>query len=251
MEEKEIFSVLDYVLFFGLLCISIIIGIVSAFKGNRSPEEFLLGNRSLNPFVVSMSLLTSFVSATNLVGLTTEVYLHGSQLSMMSIGCVLGISFALIFGVPIIFPLRLTSILEYYELRFRTSILPQILLLIVSLSLFVNIGVCLFATAIALSTVTPFGYETCILIMGVGGMRAVVWTDLIQFIVMMVGILIYIIAGVIQAGGLGNVISIAEKGQRLEFFNMNPSLYERHNFYNTIIFGAFFHGSIFSLLKNI
>ncbi|KAB7499806.1 Sodium-coupled monocarboxylate transporter 1 [Armadillidium nasatum] len=69
MEETGIFSTLDYVIFFGLLCISTIIGIVSAFKGNRSPEEFLLGNRSLNPFVVSMSLLTSFVSATNLVGL--------------------------------------------------------------------------------------------------------------------------------------------------------------------------------------
>ncbi|RXG57982.1 Sodium-coupled monocarboxylate transporter 1 [Armadillidium vulgare] len=167
MEETGIFSVLDFVLFFGLLCISAVIGIVSAFKGNRSPEEFLLGNRSLNPFVVSMSLLSSFVSATNLVGLTSEVYLHGTQLSMMSIGCVLGILFSLIFGVPIIFPLKLTSILEYYELRFRASIFPQVLLIVVSLSIFVNIGVCLFATAIALSTVTPFGYETCILIMGV------------------------------------------------------------------------------------
>ncbi|RXG69196.1 Sodium-coupled monocarboxylate transporter 1 [Armadillidium vulgare] len=67
MEETGIFSVLDYVLFVGLLCISAVIGVVSAFKGNRSPEEFLLGNRSLNPFVVSMSLLISFVSATNLV----------------------------------------------------------------------------------------------------------------------------------------------------------------------------------------
>ncbi|RXG61483.1 hypothetical protein Avbf_12365 [Armadillidium vulgare] len=118
------------------------------------------------------------------MSLTTEVYLYGTQLSMMSIGCVLGILFSLIFGVPIIFPLKITSTFElllyeiahiindislirYYELRFRASIIPQIMLIIVSLSIFVNIGVCLFATAIALSTVTPFGYETCIFIMGV------------------------------------------------------------------------------------
>ncbi|RXG56317.1 Sodium-coupled monocarboxylate transporter 1, partial [Armadillidium vulgare] len=87
MDDTHIFSILDHVLFFGLLTISTIIGLVSAFKGNRSPEEFFLGNRSLNPVAVSMSLLTSFISATNL-SVTTEVYLHGSQLSLMSIGCI-------------------------------------------------------------------------------------------------------------------------------------------------------------------
>ncbi|RXG51178.1 hypothetical protein Avbf_10432 [Armadillidium vulgare] len=49
MDDTHIFSILDHVLFFGLLTISTIIGLVSAFKGNRSPEEFFLGNRSLNP----------------------------------------------------------------------------------------------------------------------------------------------------------------------------------------------------------
>ncbi|RXG51825.1 Sodium-coupled monocarboxylate transporter 1 [Armadillidium vulgare] len=29
--------------------------------------------------------------------------------------------------------------------------------------------------------------------------------------------------------------------------SMNPSLYERHNFYNTIAFGAFYYGSLFSI----
>ncbi|KAL7640672.1 UNVERIFIED_CONTAM: hypothetical protein RMT77_008947 [Armadillidium vulgare] len=112
MDDTLIFSVLDHVLFFGMLTISTIIGLVPAFKGNRSPEEFFFGNRSLNPVAVSMSLLTSFVSATNLVGYTAEVYLHGTQLSLMSIGCIIGILFSLFFAVSILFPLRMTSTFE-------------------------------------------------------------------------------------------------------------------------------------------
>ncbi|KAB7493933.1 Sodium-coupled monocarboxylate transporter 2 [Armadillidium nasatum] len=119
----------------------------------------------------------------------------------------------------------------------------------------VFVGVCLYATSSALAAVAPFDYTTCILVMGivctiystVGGIRAVVWTDVFQLIVMTIGMLIYVIAGVIQIGGIGNLFNIAEEGKRLEFFNMNPSIYERHNFYNTIAFGVFFYGTTFGV----
>lgn len=68
MEERIYFSIFDYIIFFGFLIVSFVIGIASSFKGNKSPEEFLLGNRSLNPISVSMSLIASFISAMTLVG---------------------------------------------------------------------------------------------------------------------------------------------------------------------------------------
>ncbi|KAB7497750.1 Sodium-coupled monocarboxylate transporter 2, partial [Armadillidium nasatum] len=115
---------------------------------------------------------------------------------------------------------------QYMDLRFRSPGLHIFAVLISHLLIFTRIGVCVYATAIALKFVTPFGYETCILITGIvctlytamGGLRAVVWTDAFQFVTMMTGLFIYIIAGVIQSGGLESVLSVAEKGQRLEFF---------------------------------
>ncbi|KAL7640635.1 UNVERIFIED_CONTAM: hypothetical protein RMT77_008910 [Armadillidium vulgare] len=140
-------------------------------------------------------------------------------------------------------------------MRFNSPNLQVILMLLIYTNANVFVGVCLYATSSALAAVAPFDYTTCILVMGivctiyssVGGIRAVVWTDVFQLIVMTIGMLIYVIAGVIQIGGIGNLFTIAEEGKRLEFFNMNPSIYERHNFYNTIAFGIFYYGTTFGV----
>ncbi|KAB7504520.1 hypothetical protein Anas_14267 [Armadillidium nasatum] len=68
-------------------------------KRNKSPEEFLMGNRSLKPLPVAMDS-------------TTEVYLHGTQLFMSTIGCLIGILNSLFIVIPVIYPLKLTSIHE-------------------------------------------------------------------------------------------------------------------------------------------
>lgn len=51
-----------------------------------------------------------------------------------------------------------------------------------------------------------------------GGVKAVVYADTLQAIVMIVGVLAIVIQGAINIGGLGNVMDIAYHGDRLEFF---------------------------------
>lgn len=48
--------------------------------------------------------------------------------------------------------------------------------------------------------------------------RAVVWTDFIQFILMLAAIIAVIVLGVDEAGGFSNVWTAAERGQRLIVF---------------------------------
>ncbi|RXG54377.1 hypothetical protein Avbf_11788, partial [Armadillidium vulgare] len=48
-------------------------------------------------------------------------------------------------------------------------------------------------------------------------------------------------------GGFLNLLNIANKGHRLEFFNMNPSITERYNFYNTFFNGLFAFGAAYSI----
>ncbi|KAB7502389.1 Sodium-coupled monocarboxylate transporter 1 [Armadillidium nasatum] len=64
---------------------------------------------------------------------------------------------------------------------------------------------------------------------------------------MLAGLIIIVVAGFVEVGGVTKLFEIAKEGQRLEFFNMNPSIYERHSFYNTFIFGTFIYGSMFSI----
>lgn len=51
-----------------------------------------------------------------------------------------------------------------------------------------------------------------------GGVKAVVWTDTIQFIFTMLGFLSVLVIGVISIGSVSKVWKIAEEGHRIKFF---------------------------------
>lgn len=51
-----------------------------------------------------------------------------------------------------------------------------------------------------------------------GGLKAVVWTDAFQMVVMIVGFLTVLIQGSTHAGGLHSVLEQAENGSRLNIF---------------------------------
>lgn len=48
-------------------------------------------------------------------------------------------------------------------------------------------------------------------------MKAVIWTDVFQGIVMLVGMTTIIIVGTVKVGSLGKVFDVAYKGHRLDF----------------------------------
>lgn len=50
-----------------------------------------------------------------------------------------------------------------------------------------------------------------------GGMKAVIWSDVFQVIVMLGGLIAVLIVGTIKVGGFGKVFDLLEKGQRLKF----------------------------------
>ncbi|KAL7630669.1 UNVERIFIED_CONTAM: hypothetical protein RMT77_019127 [Armadillidium vulgare] len=122
MEDKSSkFGIVDYCVFAAMFIFTIAIGVYTTFKGNKSPEEFLMGNRSFKPLAVAMSLLTSYISAILFLGITGEIYAHGMQYSIVLLGFTLSIIVAIYFVLPILYPLKLTSVNEYIELRFKSK----------------------------------------------------------------------------------------------------------------------------------
>lgn len=70
-----------------------------------------------------------------------------------------------------------------------------------------------------------------------GGIKAVVHTDAWQVVVMFLSVLVVTILGTVAMGGFENVFDRAVKGGRIDFFNFNPSMYERHTFWAVLIGG--------------
>ncbi|CAL4131823.1 unnamed protein product [Meganyctiphanes norvegica] len=248
------FTVVDYVVFIGMLVVSMGIGAFHS-RNNQTNEDYLLGGRGMSAIPVGISLLSSFISALSLLGYSGEAYAHGTQMFSAIIGVSIGISIAMWISLPVIFPLKLTSINEYLELRFHSRKLRTMSLVVNTLFSFLYMGLCLYAPTTALASVTPIDSNTYIIVLGIvctiyssiGGVKAVVWTDVFQMAVIVIGIISVIIIGSIEAGGISNVWAIANERGRIQFFDTNVDIYQRHNLLNVILLGAGLWGNAYSV----
>ncbi|KAF4533540.1 hypothetical protein B566_EDAN001025 [Ephemera danica] len=224
------FGFLDYSVFAAMLGVSALIGIYFGFFARRdnTTSEYLMGGKNMGIFPVSMSLISSYISGITLLGMPSEIYVYGTQywavvfaILLMSIGCG-------VFFLPVFYRLQLNTSYEYLQIRFdrRVRLLGSVLFII---STMLYIPIVVYVPALAFSQVYP----------GRGGMKAVVWTDALQTVLMFGGMLVVVGVGTLAIGGPDVVWQRSEDSGRIEFFNMNPDPTVRHTFWN-IAFGSFF-----------
>ncbi|XP_072113665.1 solute carrier family 5 member 6a isoform X1 [Mobula birostris] len=242
------FSMADYIIFALLLIFSSIIGLFYALSGGRqrTTQEFLLAGRSMTFVPVALSLLATFQSAVAILGVPAEIYTNGTQYWFLGCSYFLGLLIPAHVFLPVFYRLGLTSTYEYLELRFnKATRLCGTLTFIFQMVIYM--GVVLYAPALALNAVTGFNLWGAVLAMGlvctlytaVGGLKAVIWTDVFQTLVMFSGQLAVIIIGAKQAGGIGEVWQSAMRGGRISGIDLNPDPFERHTFW-TLAFGGVF-----------
>ena len=108
------FHVADYIVFGGMLLISITIGIYHACAGGKqkSTKEFFMANQSMRSLPVALSVLASFFSASTLLGTPAEIYQYGTQYWISVFGAMCApITGALLFG-PLFFKLKVVSVFQ-------------------------------------------------------------------------------------------------------------------------------------------
>lgn len=114
IEQLPQLHIADYCVVFGMLLCSTTIGIYYGCFGSKQKgsEEFLLGNRKLGVFPVSMSLIASFLSAVTLLGNPAEVYVYGFSLSLTALAFFFVVPLVCFLYLPVFYPLKLTSVFE-------------------------------------------------------------------------------------------------------------------------------------------
>ncbi|XP_042858819.1 sodium-coupled monocarboxylate transporter 1-like [Penaeus japonicus] len=254
-ESPSKFSVVDYLVFSLMLVVSVGIGVYSSLrgKGASSTQAFLLGGRHMSITPVAFSLTGGVISAISILGLPTEMYLYGTQLVMNIFGAFAGVLVVRNIILPIVYPLKLVSIYQYIEIRFESRPLRKFATACQLLSSCFYVGLCLYAPSLALSSVTSLPTWVSVIIMGsictfyitIGGVKAVVYTDVIQTLVMFFGVLAVVIVVCSNMGGIGEVWEVAGQGGRLEFFNLDTSPFTRHTLWSTMVMGVFM---VFSFL---
>ncbi|KAM9334618.1 sodium-coupled monocarboxylate transporter 1-like [Symphorus nematophorus] len=241
------FAVTDYVVFALMLVVSTAIGVYFAWasRGQKSSKNFLTGGRRLTALPVSMSLAASFLSSITVLSNPVEVYRYGTIYVFFSITHVLSILFVSETFLPVFYRLSFTSTYEYLELRFnRATRLLGTVFFIVQTILFT--GIVIYGPALALTQVTDMDLwggiistgTVCTLYCTLGGLKAVVWTDVFQIGIMLAGYLAAIIKAVISQGGIHTIISDSREGGRLNFLDFDINPLRRHTIWTIIIGGT-------------
>ncbi|KMQ90977.1 sodium-coupled monocarboxylate transporter 1, partial [Lasius niger] len=241
--DNFVFGWLDYALFSLLLLVSVLIGVYFGFFSKQdSTTEYLLGGKRMGCFPVAMSIIASHISGITLLGIPAEVFRHGTQYAACVITSTLTAVITSYIFLPVFYKLQLTSTFEYLEVRFArpVRILASVLF---TISLFMYVPIVIYVPAIAFAQVTNLSVHmitpvlciVCIIYTSIGGLKAVVWTDTIQFSVTVGGLFAILVLGIVSVGSVEEVWRISGEGGRLIFFNMDPSPFARNTFWGMIV----------------
>ncbi|CAB4002935.1 intersectin-1 isoform X1 [Paramuricea clavata] len=126
----------------------------------------------------------------------------------------------------------LARMLSSQDFNIRSLLYLPVVLYAPSLALQAVAGVPLVASIISTGVVCTF-YTT------LGGLKAVVWTDVFQALVMVAGLITVFIVGTVNVGGFDKVWQINKDRGRLTFFDFNPDPTIRNTFWTLTIGGAF------------
>lgn len=242
------FSVVDYVVFGLLLVLSLVIGLYHACRGwgRHTVGELLMADRKMGCLPVALSLLATFQSAVAILGGPAEIYQSGTQYWFLGCSYFLGLLIPAHVFIPVFYRLHLTSAYEYLELRFNKTVRICGTVTFI-FQMVVYMGVALYAPSLALNAVTGFDLWLSVLALGIvcniytalGGLKAVIWTDVFQTLIMFLGQLVVIIVGAAKVGGMGHVWAVASKHDRISGIELDPNPFKRHTFW-TLAFGGVF-----------
>ncbi|KAL8559128.1 hypothetical protein ACOMHN_046176 [Nucella lapillus] len=254
--EIKTFGIVDYVMFSLVLVISSLIGVFYAIKDRHkvTTDTFLLAGHSMATFPVAMSLAVTFLSALTLLGNPVEVYVFNTMFWWIVVAMLVAVGGSAFVFTPFFYRLQITTICEYLQMRFNTAVrlLGSFLLIVLTLHYF---SFLLYAPSLALSSVTQVSLWGSVVGIGVvvifyttlGGMKAVLWTDTFQAVIMVGGLLAVLIRGSIVTGGFAHAWEVAAERGRIKFddFNVDPST--RHSVWSVVVGGGFFWLALYGL----
>lgn len=242
------FSIADFCVFGMLLVISVGIGLYHAFSGGRqrTTQEFLMADRSMSSLPLALSLMATFQSAVAIVGTPAEIFINGTQYWFIGCAYFVGLLIPAHIFIPVFYRLRLNSAYQYLELRFSKSVrICGTITFIFQMVIYMGVGI--YTPALALNAVTGFHLWGAVLATGLvctvyttlGGLKAVIWADVFQTLVMFAGQFAVIGVGVSQAGGPAEVWRKVRDGGRISEIDWNPDPTERHTFWTLGVGGIF------------
>lgn len=237
--ESPEFGTANFVVMGVFLVATLGIGVFYGVRGKSSRSLLISRNMSVAP--VSLSMMATFLSAILIVGTPSEIFYFGLEWYACVFAFPCGAIISAVVFQPVFFPLGLTSVYEYLGLRYGTQWMTRVGTVAFMTQNLLYTGIALYAPSIVLSNVTGLSSAAAIFLVGLvgtsytafGGFKAVIWADVLQAVIMVIGVLAIIIQGCVNVGGFTQMMDINREHGRLTMFSWKLDPLQRHNFWNT------------------
>ena len=164
-------------------------------------EGYYLANRRLPWGAIGLSVMATQASAITFIGTTGQAYDNGMEFIQIYLSQPLVMVLLCVLFVPFFYRSRVYTAYQYLEQRFdaKTRSLTSFLFL---LSRGMAAGIVMYAPAVVLSVILGWDETWTIFIIGAvtilytvtGGITAVIWTDVVQMLMMFAGIGVVLVA---------------------------------------------------------
>jgi SSS family transporter len=231
---KLLLQPLDWIVIVTYLVSMIGMGMYFYLKEKRnSTSDFFVGGRKIPFWAAGVSLYAANTSSISYIAIPAKAFETNWQYLTNNLIAVLGLMFVAVWVVPLLRRLNLMSVFTYLETRFHPTIRTMASALCILMQIGARMSVILFLPSLAIATTTGIDVKWSILIMGVftmiytamGGMKAVIWTDFVQLIVKMGGIVFAVVfIAFMVKGGFGEMTAIAAAEDKTKLFDFSFDL---------------------------
>jgi solute:Na+ symporter, SSS family len=213
----------------------------------KSLNDFFLGSRNVPWWLATFSGIATIVSGASYLGGPGVGYRSDYTLLQYRLAIPISLLVLCVIILPFFYRMQVYSIYEYLARRFdeRVRLAASGLFILLKTAF---LAVVLYTPSLVLAQVTDLPLLGIIVVVGlvttaytfVGGLRAVVWTDALQLVILSGGlVLALVIAGRQLDGGLSGVWATAAEQDKTQFLNLSLSLSEPYTLLGCIVGGTF------------
>jgi SSS family solute:Na+ symporter len=193
-----------------------------------STSEFFLGSRTIPFWAAGVSMFATNTSSISYLAVPAKAFDTDWQYMMSKVVTVFALMAVAFWIIPMFRRLNLVSVFGYLESRFH----PAIRMLSSALAILMHVGgrmgIVLLLPALAIGTITGTNVIFCILVIGVctiiytalGGMKAVVWTDFFQVVVLFAGAF-FAIGFIVYSVGAAQIYDTAMQFDKTKMVNVS------------------------------
>lgn len=231
--SSEVIGWFDYSVIALYFLTVILIGIRYSSKNKNTDDYFKAGGR-IPGWVSGVAIFGTLMSSITFLTTPAKTF-SGDWLYFLPTLSSLAVA-PIVAGyiVPVYMKMDITTAYEYLESRFNlaTRILGSLCFLLFRVA---KIGVILLLPAITISAITGMDVITCVVVVGIfstlycmsGGIEAVIWTEVLQVIVLLLGALLsFIIISMQLKGGVAGMFAMSAQEGKLDFISWDFSFTE-------------------------